>query len=54
MKRQVNIGFTMFGDNFFDLLPGQKRRLSAVNAAGGTQLDVHALNAEPVTVPWKP
>jgi len=44
----------VFEDNFFDLVPGQKRRLVVVNAAGGTRLDVHALNAGPLTIPWKP
>jgi len=57
--RQVTLQFdgvtgAVFEDNFFDLVPGQKRRLSVVNAAGGTQLAVHALNAEPLTIPWKP
>jgi hypothetical protein len=57
--RQVTLQFNgvtgaVFEDNFFDLVPGRTRRLSVVNAAGGTQLDVHALNAGPLTIPWKP
>lgn len=57
--RQVTLQFdgvtgAVFEDNYFDLVPGQKRCLAVVNAAGGSQLTVRALNAEPLALPWKP
>lgn len=41
-------------DNFFDLIPRQKRTIAVRNAAGGTALTVRALNAEPIGRLWKP
>ncbi len=38
----------VFEDNFFDMSPGQKRTLAIVDAAGGREFTVRALNAEPV------
>jgi beta-mannosidase len=57
--RQIALQFdgvtgAVFEDNHFDLAPGQKRAIAVINAAGGQQLAVHALNAEPITVSWKP
>ena len=57
--RQVTLEFdgvtgAVFEDNFFDLIPGQKRTIAVLKAAGGAALTVRALNAEPVTIPWKP
>lgn len=43
-----------FADNFFDLIPGQKRTIAVRNAAGGRVLTVQALNAEPIRLAWKP
>jgi hypothetical protein len=51
--RQVTVemrGVTgaVFEDNFFDLPPGSKRTIRILNPAGGRELLVRALNAEPV------
>ena len=35
-------------DNFFDMVPGQKRTITVINPAGGRIVTVGALNAEPV------
>ncbi len=56
--RQVTIeldGATsaVFADNFFDLIPGQKRTIAVQGGAGGRQVLVHAINAGPVLVPWE-
>jgi beta-mannosidase len=40
----------VFEDNFFDLVPGQKRTISVMNPAGGKTVTVAGLNAEPVRV----
>ena len=57
--RQATLEFegvtgAVFEDNFFDLIPGQKRTVQVVNAAGGQKLTVRALNAEPIALEWKP
>jgi hypothetical protein len=57
--RQVTLDFTgvtgaVFEDNFFDLIPGQKRTVTVRKAAGGTALIIRALNAEPIRLVWKP
>ena len=44
----------VFEDNYFDLPPGRKRTISLMNAAGGGQVTVRAVNAEAATVAWKP
>jgi len=41
----------VFEDNFFDLSPGQKRIIAIVDGAGGNEVSIRALNAEPVRVP---
>ncbi|HUS73118.1 MAG TPA: glycoside hydrolase family 2 protein [Sedimentisphaerales bacterium] len=38
----------VFEDNFFDMVPGQKRTITVVNPAGGRALTIRALNAAPV------
>jgi len=38
----------VFEDNFFDMPPGQERTLEILNAAGGRELIVRALNDEPI------
>ena len=38
----------MFEDNHFDMPPGQKRMIAVVHAAGGRQIIVKALNADPI------
>ena len=53
--RQVTLEFptvcgAVFEDNFFDLSPGQTRAISVLNAGGGRQLTVRAINADPVAV----
>jgi hypothetical protein len=58
-SRQVTLEFTgvtgaVFEDNFFDLLPGRRRTINVMNDAGGHTLTFRALNAEPVTLAWKP
>jgi beta-mannosidase len=57
--RQVMLQFdgvsgAVFEDNFFDLAPEQTRTIGVVNAASGHKLAVRAVNAEPVTISWKP
>jgi hypothetical protein len=57
--RQVTLEFegvtgAVFEDNFFDLIPGRKRSIAVVNAAGGRALTVRALNAEPVALTLNP
>ena len=57
--RQVTLEFegvtgAVFEDNFFDLIPGQKRTIDVVNAAGGRTLTLRALNAEPMRLVWTP
>lgn len=44
----------VFEDNFFDLLPGQKKTVGIVSAAGGRRPTVRALNAGPVATAWDP
>jgi hypothetical protein len=44
----------VFGDNFFDLIPGGKRTISILKSAGGRTLTVRALNADPVNLAWNP
>jgi beta-mannosidase len=56
--RQVTIqcdgaSSAVFEDNCFDLAPRQQRTIRIVNAADGRNLTVRAVNAEPVTIPWK-
>ena len=38
----------VFEDNFFDMVPGQKRTITVINPAGGRIVTVGALNARPV------
>ena len=57
--RQVSLQFdgvsvAVFEDNYFDMLPGQTRSISIVNAADGKQLTIHALNADGASLQWKP
>jgi beta-mannosidase len=57
--RQVTLEFdgvtgAVFADNFFDLMPGQKRTIAVRKTAGGAALTVRALNAEPIRLVWKP
>jgi beta-mannosidase len=57
--RQVTVQFdgpsgALFEDNYFDLPPRQKRTIRVAAGKDGHQLTVRALNAEPVTIPWKP
>jgi hypothetical protein len=44
----------VFEDNYFDLAPGRRRVLAFPNRAGGAQLSVRAVNADPVTISWNP
>jgi len=44
----------VFDDNYFDLAPGQKRTIAVAGEAGGRNIEVRALNADPVIVPQKP
>lgn len=37
-------------DNFFDMIPGQTRTIALINAAGGREVSVRALNADQVKV----
>jgi hypothetical protein len=34
--------------------PGQKRTIAVTGAASGRKLEVRALNADPVSILWKP
>lgn len=57
--RQVTLEFegvtgAVFTDNFFDLIPGGRRTIAILKAAGGRTLTVRALNADPVRLAWKP
>jgi hypothetical protein len=57
--RQVTLEFegntgAVFADNFFDLIPGQKRTIAVLNSTSGRMLTVRALNAEPVGLTWNP
>jgi hypothetical protein len=40
----------VFEDNFFDMVPGQKRTIEVMNSAGGRAVTISALNAAPVRV----
>ncbi len=40
----------VFEDNFFDMVPGQKRTISVMYTADGRTVTVAALNAKPVRV----
>jgi beta-mannosidase len=56
--RQVTLQFEgvtggVFEDNFFDLVPRQKRTVAVIDAKDGRQLSVRALNAEPVQIAFK-
>src|SRR5262249_53484127 len=56
--RQVTLEFgnvtgAVFEDNFFDLVPHQKRNIKVLNAGSGRALTVGALNANPVKLGWK-
>jgi hypothetical protein len=57
--RQITLEFdgvtgAVFTDNFFDLIPGGKRTIDVLKAANGAALTVRALNADPVSLTWKP
>lgn len=41
---------TVFEDNFFDMVPGQKRTVSVINPTGGQTVTITALNSKPVRV----
>ncbi|MFC1762596.1 glycoside hydrolase family 2 protein [Planctomycetota bacterium] len=66
--REVTLAFpaltgAVFSDNYFDLIPGQTRRISINHNPDGKSVRIHALNGDPVTVslrqegkgksPWK-
>ncbi len=40
----------VFGDNYFDLFPGEKRTIAVVDRAEGRKLSVHCVNAETIQV----
>jgi len=40
----------VFEDNFFDMAPGQRRRIEVINRAGGRTVTIKALNSKPVPV----
>ena len=40
----------VFEDNFFDMVPGQKRTISVMYTVDGRTVTVAALNARPVRV----
>ncbi len=40
----------VFEDNFFDMVPGQKRTISVLNPTGARTVTIAALNAKPVRV----
>lgn len=42
----------VFEDNFFDMVPGETRRLAVLRDAGGSTLRVDAVNAAPVEMDW--
>jgi hypothetical protein len=57
--RQVELRFdgiaeAVFDDNCFDLAPGQKRTIAVVGTASGRNLEVRALNANPVSIRFRP
>ena len=59
LARQVELRFddataVSFEDNYFDLAPGQKRTIAVAGPASGRRLEVRALNADPVSILWKP
>jgi hypothetical protein len=43
----------VFGDNFFDMAPGQKRTIEVINPVGTRIVTISALNAEPVSLEIK-
>jgi len=55
--RQVTLEFpnrtgAIFEDNFFDLVPGKKKRIKILNHAGGERMIVRAVNASPVELAY--
>ncbi|NQU21918.1 MAG: hypothetical protein HQ567_11600 [Candidatus Nealsonbacteria bacterium] len=42
----------VFEDNFFDLPPGDKRTIAVVDSAGGKNLVIKALGADPIRMPY--
>jgi hypothetical protein len=44
----------IFEDNHFDLPPGGRRVVAIARTAGVRKLDVRALNADPVSIVYKP
>jgi hypothetical protein len=38
----------VFEDNFFDMVPGQKRTIEIINPAGARTVTISALNAKPI------
>ena len=52
--QMAGVSGAVFEDNYFDLVPGLKKTVSVVQAAGGRQLTVRALNAEPSALTWEP
>ena len=53
--RQVTLEFpgatgAVFDDNFFDLVPGQKKLVRVIESAGGDRLTVRAVNAPAIEV----
>jgi hypothetical protein len=58
-SRQVELRFddTTAGvceDNYFDLAPGQKRSITIAGAADGGNVEVRAVNADPVLIRPEP
>jgi hypothetical protein len=53
MLQSDGVTGAVFEDNFFDLVPGQKKTVAILDAAGGRQLTVRALNAEPNVLAWE-
>jgi Ig-like domain-containing protein len=39
----------VFEDNFFDMLPGQTREIAVMESAGGSLVNISALNADQVS-----
>jgi hypothetical protein len=42
----------VYEDNYFDMVPGQHRRVAVLDDAGGKMLQVRALNATPSVLSW--
>ena len=42
----------VFEDNYFDLAPGQKRRVAVLYGPRTGRITLRALNSTPLTIPW--